>query len=639
MVVSREIVFLIVIIALSTGISFLGYRYLLLANEYRERNFGHLDTTYRAIKTLRAAPIATIETIDAVTDLVAQGHADAVWCIENLNLVDRIFFLRLGGGDALQLCQDAIDAGEALLIDLDRLYAELAVPPETGRPSVHLTFPVLEQVQKLLVKSQRIHPFVNDIQNKLVVVVKAGTVLSSLLLAVLAAGVAWRLSRARNALSRHAMTDGLTGLANRRRLDAGLAARLGDAAPVLMRIDLDRFKQVNDILGHEAGDFVLKHVADLMRRHAHAGDLLARVGGDEFVILCAPETDVEGARWQAEALLRDILEPLNFQDKQCLFGASFGIANATGPEMTGSELLSAADRALYQAKAAGRGTVVVYTPAMHMAAKRERRMADQFGCALTKGRIIPFFQTQHCAQTWDLAGVEVLARWEHPDFGLLRPDQFLGIAKQLGMEAALDAVIFERALAAAEDLSARGATLPRLAFNVSAARLTDPNFVNVASTTIPRNRENFAFEILESVSYEQYGDVVSATVDALKALGFQIDVDDFGSGHASINSVLAIAPDTLKLDRALLDGLGKSANARRMVSSIIEFAKSLGVQIIAEGVDSEAKAEILRDMGCDVLQGFYFSKPMALPDLEAFLKNPPRRDALGERQAAMRGKS
>ncbi len=426
------------------------------------------------------------------------------------------------------------------------------------------------------------------------------------------------LQEAKNKVEIQSLTDTLTNLANRRHLDRALQDRLSQHDVTLIRIDLDRFKKVNDILGHEAGDFVLQHVAKVLQKHANPDDLPARVGGDEFVVLCAADTSEEDAVAQSHVLLQELLQPVMFGNKRCHFGASFGVARGEkGTRAT--EVLSYADDALYRAKEAGRGIVELFTPEMGRIAQHERVLADRFAFALEAGEIQPYFQTQHDARTWDLVGVEVLARWEHPTEGLLYPGSFLGIAKQLGMETDLDKAIFDTAVARVGQLEDEGFVLSRTGFNVSAARIIDPQFLQTVAASITKGRERFVFEILETISCEDCGEVLDYAVDGLKDLGFQIDVDDFGSGHASINSVIKIQPDALKIDRNLIFPLGKNDGAERMVNAVLELARSLDVKVIAEGVDSAKKAQLLNSMGCDILQGFFFSQAVDFNTLRDYV--------------------
>ena len=436
------------------------------------------------------------------------------------------------------------------------------------------------------------------------------------------------LEAANAEIRERALQDPLTGLPNRRHLDERLAAALADPAgpACVIRIDLDRFKQVNDVLGHEAGDFVLRSVADILRRACSAADFPARVGGDEFVVLCAPGTALERAEAFARQLLRDILRPLDYAGKPCRFGASFGVAMQPETSTRADDLLSFADAALYVAKASGRGTVEVFTPALHSRIIEDRRLGDEFTEALETGQIVPFFQTQHRASDHAVCGLEVLARWRHPRRGTLAPDAYLGVARQLGLEGQLDAVVFDAALRATDRAAGRGLVVPRLSFNVSAGRVTDPGFLDAArrvraarAGSVPQ----LAFELLESVSLEEMGTGFWMNIDALRDMGFDFEIDDFGSGHASITSVVRLAPDTLKIDRELIRPLGESPGAEVMVRAILEIARALDIRVIAEGVETDAQARLLGELGVDALQGFHFSRPMPEDALGAYLATRP----------------
>lgn len=431
-----------------------------------------------------------------------------------------------------------------------------------------------------------------------------------------------KLEAAAHEIDLRAQTDALTNLPNRRKLDLVLQDRPADDNAPLIRIDLDRFKQVNDVLGHDAGDFVLCKVADILRKHTRPGDLPARIGGDEFVVVCAPDTSMEEAKAMSERLLSDILEPVRFGKKRCIYGASFGIASGRPGQSDAASVLRDADYALYHAKRGGRGRIDVFSDQMRQAANRDRVLADDLVEALANGEIIPYFQTQHDARTHALTGVEVLARWAHPREGVLPPNTFLPIAYQLGMEAEIDATIYRKAVEALRLLDKEGDRIPTAAFNVSAARIADPGFVRQVTETIETDHDRIVFEILESVSMESMGSVIHFAVDALKEAGFRIEVDDFGSGHASINSLLDIQPHALKIDRNLIRPLGDSDRAEQTVGAIIDMARSVNVEVVAEGVDTIEKAHILMAKGCDRLQGFLFSKPMPLDAMRSFLRNP-----------------
>ncbi len=608
--------FFVAVLMLSSALSFVGYHYLLLANAYRERNFHHLDSVYSAIDLLRQRPAPTEDDVERLIAHVEYANAQSVWCIANLGTLDLAVFLTFGARDALKICTDVTQTGEEALTTLER-FAENE-GPVTSRFIIYNQ--LARQLETMRDQSVAFEPYVSQIELRLEHLVRLGTGIVSAVLILLSSYVARQLFLAQRKVETQSLTDPLTNLLNRRGLDEELAARIGGSdSCILIRMDLDRFKQVNDVLGHEAGDFVLCHVADIMRNTCRKSDVLARVGGDEFVILCAPGTKLDKAEQLAKTMLEAILEPVVYDGKQCLFGASFGLSSTDPFNLSASELLNAADKALYAVKRAGRGAVASYSPAMHTDAVRERMLSDQMRRALAEGQIVPYFQTQHHSDDGRLFGLEVLARWEHPTEGVMTPDQFLCVAQQMGLETEIDGSMFRQTVDIVEHLTRSGMNVPRVSFNVSAARITDPAFLSEVRNRIQVDRDRFAFEILESVSYEDASDSLTFSIDALKDLGFQIDVDDFGSGHASINSVLNIWPDALKIDRNIIYPIVENDQALRMTVSIVDLAKALDMRVIAEGVDSVEKVALLRDIGCDVLQGYHFTKPMPARDLQGIL--------------------
>jgi diguanylate cyclase (GGDEF)-like protein len=767
----QALVFFALILALQIGVSFLGYRYLTLASEYRQRNLVHLNLVHESLDVLNENPVLGAQAAQQLHALLEGARAQARWCLDNLSDFERRAVLRLGAGPAFDICQSALTAtfqtdelllatarGDRLLVEgiespddlnreltagveelqhlslsfrpyVDLIEEQLVRIVKTGTAVISLCLVLffvflarqmarawhlhMEQARQLNRMSQRVTAAMEaskdgfaifDEQNRLVTCndryrelshvhpdkVVPGMTLTEILADAVEAGhyllrgvsakdyiqnynqrivnhgfctetqlelagdrhivsrvnetdfgdkvvtricitdlvrnereqrrAAQALKETKDRLELQSLSDPLTHLPNRRHLDRELSRRLQTEPVALVRIDLDRFKKINDILGHEAGDYVLCHVADVLRAHTKAGDVPARVGGDEFVVLCRSGTTLEQAQTLATRVLQAVLEPVVWGNKRCNFGASFGVAHGVPGEITASELLSNADAALYRAKASGRGAVEVFTSEMRAEVLEERALSDRLPYAIEAGEITPYYHTQHDALTWHLAGVEVLARWEHPDRGVLPPDRFLGIAKQLGLEAELDGCIFDRAVADMRSLRAEGILVPRVAFNVSAARIMQPSFIETVRARIPDQRESYAFEILESISCEDEGEALIFCIDALKDLGFQIDVDDFGSGHASINGVLNIEPDALKIDRNIIFPLGKSERAERMVASVVDLAHTLDVKIIAEGVDTIEKAKTLGAIGCDILQGFYFSKPRSFAELKKNLE-------------------
>lgn len=348
-----------------------------------------------------------------------------------------------------------------------------------------------------------------------------------------------------------ALHDGLTGLPNRRYFDQVFAERLAEArqggtnSALLVRIDLEFFKQVNDTLGHEAGDLVLVRVSDVLRRATGAEDFAARIGGDEFSILMTPCTTYDEALTLSHSLQEELSKPLQYQGNPCRFGASFGLAYTDNFAETGEDLNLYADASLYRAKDLGRQRIEVFTPSLLRDIERNRSLSSDLQDALEKNQFEPFFQPQVDAATGQLAGAEVLMRWHHPKEGILSPAVFLPVAEQLRVVAQIDRQVMKKARDALLRLRAQGLVVPKVSFNVSSERLHDPDVIELAKgIAVPGKR--VAFELLESILIEDESDVFRFHLDQLQTLGIEIEIDDFGSGHASILGLLESGATTLK---------------------------------------------------------------------------------------------
>ena len=416
-----------------------------------------------------------------------------------------------------------------------------------------------------------------------------------------------------------ALHDGLTGLPNRRYYDQVLAERIGQAAAstaagcTLIRIDLDHFKHVNDTLGHDAGDLVLCRVANVLRESLQEGDFAARLGGDEFSVVLARGLTREDAGALIARIQSRLAEPLIYAGRQCRFGASFGIAEAEDLAATGAEIQFFADAALYRAKETGRNRMEFFTPELHQNLRRDRELAAELQEGLERDEFEPHFQAQVSAKDHRLTGVETLLRWRHPRRGLLAPASFMHIAEQLRLVPEIDRVMMEKSRTALKYWRGRGLIVPKISFNVSSGRMNDPDVVRAAQT-IARGETRVAFELLESILVEDESDLFRFHLEAIRDAGIDIEIDDFGSGHASIIGLMQIAPSVLKIDRRIVEPLGRDPQARNLVRAIIEIAETLGTATVAEGVETELQAEILRDLGCDVLQGYLFSLPLSAAD-------------------------
>lgn len=435
-----------------------------------------------------------------------------------------------------------------------------------------------------------------------------------------------------------ALHDALTGLPNRRCYDRMLgrmreAARTkGPTACTLIRVDIDHFKYVNDTLGHEAGDQVLKHLADVLRESLRAGDFAARIGGDEFSVLLAPGLGRNAAEELVERIRTRLAEPMLYHGRQCRFGVSFGIAEIADIAELGEELQLFADAALYRAKAGGRNRIEFFTPELHHGILNDRRIAVELHEALERDEFVPFFQPQISTADGSLVGVETLLRWHHPKRGLLSPDAFMRVAEQLRIVPEIDRLMMEKSRAALARWRDRGVRVPKISFNVSSGRMHDPDVVSLAREMVAE-QTNVTFELLESILVEEESDAFRFHLEMIREAGIDIEIDDFGSGHASIIGLMEIAPSALKIDRRIVAPVAHDDRSCNLLLAIVEIAETLCISTIAEGVETEEQADIIRKSGCDTMQGYLFARPLSEGDLLEYVLQMPRsltRSSIGQ---------
>jgi diguanylate cyclase (GGDEF)-like protein/PAS domain S-box-containing protein len=439
-----------------------------------------------------------------------------------------------------------------------------------------------------------------------------------------------QLRATRRTLEHQSLHDALTGLPNRRFLDQMMNAEQaaeGGHRIAFIHVDLDRFKEVNDTLGHAAGDAVLRQTTARLLDLIEDNEFAARVGGDEFVVVTSGPKVEARSRKLALAIVNSLARPIDVEGHKCRIGCSAGIACQTSARENPRQLLINADIALYEAKKRGRNRMEVFSEELRMAAVVRKNISDEFLNALEHDQIIPFFQPQFDAQTLDIVGVEALARWDHPERGMLAPDRFLSIAESLNRVADIDTVVLDKALFQMTHWHALGLSVPRLSVNISAQRLKDGRLIDKLST-LSFSPGSLSFELLESISFDDGDEELRGSINRLKALGVDIEIDDFGTGHASIVSLLELGPKRLKIDRKLVAPLEASSSQRRLVASIIEIGKSQNIEILAEGVETQAHVDILRTLGCHALQGYAFARPMPAGDFIEFVRRWQDRDQL-----------
>lgn len=428
-----------------------------------------------------------------------------------------------------------------------------------------------------------------------------------------------RLHELAQTVAKESNEDALTGLSNRRHFEVELKAliadlRKGGAAFAVLYVDLDRFKSVNDTLGHDAGDALLVFVAAILRRISDKEDVIARIGGDEFVILKKLGATALNISSLADAIIQEMQNPFELDGKTVSCSASVGVAIADSKMNNPEQVVADADTALYHAKANGRGRWSFFTSEMHAEAIETKRLATELLVACESQQFVPFFQPLIEVATGRISSAETLVRWSHPERGLMPPAAFLDVADSMGILNRIDALMFASLRNAMACFDGTGIIIPKIAINVSAGRLADPNLIHdIKSSGIHPDR--LTVEILESVYLERMGDVVQWALDELDELGVTLAVDDFGTGHASVQGLLNIKPAMLKIDRQFIQPMIYDDSSAALVASIVGIGKTLGMKIVAEGIETEEHARLAGEIGCDYLQGFHFGKPMSAADL------------------------
>ncbi|WP_298820287.1 bifunctional diguanylate cyclase/phosphodiesterase [uncultured Roseibium sp.] len=430
-----------------------------------------------------------------------------------------------------------------------------------------------------------------------------------------------------------AQTDLLTGLPNRHFFFDALQKRLNpqtrSSLPfALIQVDLDRFKHVNDRLGPAFGDHILKQVAHLLAENTSKDWMLARIGGDEFVIAADVQQEAD-AKAIATELATTLKRSFIYQNTECTIGVSIGVAvhdiNSRGDDTDPETLLMNADIALHRAKVGGRNRIEVFEPSFRSDFEKNTVLSNDLLRAIANKEFFPVYQPLVDSSTKKIVGAEALVRWRHPTRGVLPPAVFMDLAQTLGVLADIDQAMFEEAVKKRKTWERMLQNPPRISVNISAERLKSPSFLStVQAAGVQPN--TIIFEISEAVTFEELDDVSKYNLDALEGLGVEVEIDDFGSGRASILSLLEMKPRRLKIDRNLTAPVVESEQARSLVASILDIARTLSIEVVAEGVETSQHADILTEQGCTLLQGYYFSRPIEEAAFEALLQSDEARN-------------
>jgi diguanylate cyclase (GGDEF)-like protein/PAS domain S-box-containing protein len=427
-------------------------------------------------------------------------------------------------------------------------------------------------------------------------------------------------------LRHEALHDPLTGLPNRRllleRLSGALErGRRRGGGTALLFLDLDRFKLVNDSLGHPVGDRLLAAVAERLRGAVAPADIVARFGGDEFAVLLDGAPGAEAALRTAEGIQRALAAPVALDGFEVFTSASIGIA-VSGAQADGPEaLLRGADAAMFRAKAGGPGRCELYDRAMHARALARLRMETDLRRALDRGEVTAHYQPIVSLATGRVCGVEALARWRHPERGWVRPDEFVPAAEETGLILDLGRRVLGEACRRAGEWSAHGGGL-HVSVNLSVKQLAQADLVEQVRRILDESGMDPArlrLEVTESVLVENPA-AAAATLGRLKDLGVRVMMDDFGTGYSSLSALHRLPLDGLKVDRSFVQAMGQDGRAGQVVASVLALARGLGLEVVAEGIERPDQLAGLRLLGCDAGQGFLFAPPAdadALRDLLA----------------------
>jgi diguanylate cyclase (GGDEF)-like protein/PAS domain S-box-containing protein len=423
-------------------------------------------------------------------------------------------------------------------------------------------------------------------------------------------------------LALHAVTDPLTGLPNRalfmERLESALdRAGSSDHHVALMFLDLDRFKLVNDGIGHDAGDRLLRRVGQRLHGALRTGDVLARFGGDEFTVLCevtGPD-DVEAvvARLRA-SMATPVVEP----DFEQFVSLSIGVVLSRSGDNAPSVLLRCADIAMYQAKQLGPGRYVIYEEQDEGDAGRSLRMSNELHRAVSENQLVLHYQPYIDLRDMTLVGTEALVRWRHPDRGLLPPGEFIELAEECGLMVELGAWVLREAcrqgarwLAARAEAGVEGEP-PTMSVNISPQQLSDPGFTAVVASVLVDTgfpAERLWLEITEGALMRDPMAAI-AILRSLRELGVHLAIDDFGTGYSSLSYLQRLPVEALKIDRSFIEHLDEASDDRAIVEAVVALGRALGLGIIAEGIERPGQAIELANLGSFVAQGFLYAKPV-----------------------------
>ena len=418
--------------------------------------------------------------------------------------------------------------------------------------------------------------------------------------------------------------DGLTGLANRTlvvdRLTAAARTNHGNGMTSVLFIDLDKFKVINDSLGHAVGDSVLRIVGERLRHEVRRRDIVGRLGGDEFAVVILDAEDPAKVRALAEHIQAILAQPIVVDGRHLRVNVSIGIVMAASGDLrTAEDLLGDAEVAMYQAKMRGPGRYEFFDVALRERAQRRLQLEQDLRSGLPSGELWMAYQPIVEIGSCRMVGVEALLRWNHPRYGSISPAEFIPIAEESELIDLIGAYTLRNTTREMARRRAQQGSTIELAVNLSARQLDDPELVTAVrhalrTTGLPPG--TLCLEVTETALMRDPA-AAAAKLNALRDLGIRLAIDDFGTGHSSLAKLLHLPLDTLKIDKSFISELDNSKHAEVIVTSIIAMAHAVGLTVVAEGVENARQLEVLKRLGCDQAQGFYFSRPVPPEELSA----------------------
>jgi diguanylate cyclase (GGDEF)-like protein len=415
--------------------------------------------------------------------------------------------------------------------------------------------------------------------------------------------------------------DTLTGLPNRLLINEALVRAMADADKwgsrcAFMMIDLDRFKAVNDTLGHPVGDRLLGRVSERLKLLMTENEMIGRLGGDEFAVVVRDATDTQRTEQLAQTIIDSLSQPYEVDQHTLYIGASVGLAIGPRDGRTAEMLIRSADLALYRSKDAGGGVFHAYEPQLHMAAEERRVLEIALRSAVENSEMHLNYQPVVNAATGQLTGFEALLRWTHPQFGNVSPVKFVPLAE----EARLIAPIGEWVLRTACDEAARWDIPARIAVNVSPEQLHNPAFVSIVAQALAQSGlppERLELEVTESV-FMREGTVAIEVLEKILDLGVRLSLDDFGTGYSSLGYLAHTRFSSIKIDRSFVQSASKGTKeAIAIIRAVVALADSLGMATTAEGVETEEEHQMVQQLGCTKVQGYYFGRPLPVQEARA----------------------